>query len=129
MTEAALRKAATLIKDEAQALVGTEDPSWAPLADVTVAEKERLGYVGKVSATDPLLRTGELRDSIQVRSVGPQRAVVASDDPVLAYQEFGTSRIPPRPVLGAVLFRSKEAICAVLGETAVRFLRGERFNG
>ena len=126
MCERALRKAAEEIRDSARAMIGTEDAEWAPLAESTVSEKERLGYTGKVSATDPLLRTGELRDSIEVRDVSPSRAIVASDDPVLAYQEFGTSRIPPRPVIGAALFRSKAAIEKILGTAAASLIRGVR---
>ena len=127
--EATLRKCADEIRDQARAMIGTEDEAWPALADATIAEKERLGYVGSVSATDPLLRTGELRDSIEVRRVDAERAIVASDDPVLAYQEFGTARIPPRPVIGAVLLRSKAKLESLIGEAAVRFLRGGRTDG
>jgi phage gpG-like protein len=125
MREQALKRAAETVRDEARALVGTEDPSWAPLADATVAEKSRLGYVGQITATDPLLRTGRLRDSIEIRAVSPDRAVIASDDPILAFQEFGTARIPPRPVIGTALFRTKAAVEHLIGEAAARLLRGQ----
>ena len=128
MTEAALKKAAEVVRDEAKALIGTEDEAWAALAPATVEEKTRFGYVNRVSATDPLLRTGELRDSIEVGDLSPTRAYVGTRDPIGAYLEFGTSRVPPRPFIGTALFRSKAAIQHALGEIAVRFLRGERLD-
>ena len=47
-------------------MIGRENPKWPPLAESTVEEKTHLGYVGHVSATDPLLRVGTLRDSIEI---------------------------------------------------------------
>ena len=105
-------------------MIGTEDEAWVPLAAATVEEKTRLGYVGVVSATDPLLRTGQLRASIEVGDVSPTRADVGTDDPVAPYLEFGTSRIPPRSFIGSALFRRKPEIEAAVGEAAVRLLRG-----
>lgn len=121
---AALRKAGEMVRDEAKGLIGTEDQAWAPLADSTVEEKQRLGYVGKVSATDPLLRTGELRASIQVGEVTPEHVTVGSDDPIAAYQEFGTTKIPPRPFIGTALFREEHKIEAEIGEAIAHSLRG-----
>ena len=121
----ALRRVAEHVRDEAQALIGTEDESWPALADSTVEEKQRLGYTGRVSATDPLLRTGELRASIQVGEVTPERSVVGTDDPIAAFQEHGTSRIPPRPFLGTAVFREEEKLKAFIGETLTVALRGK----
>ena len=120
----ALRRVAEHVRDEAQALIGTEDESWPALADSTVEEKQRLGYTGRVSATDPLLRTGELRASIQVGEVTPERSVVGTDDPIAAFQEHGTSRIPPRPFIGTAVFREHDKILAVIGETLTAGLKG-----
>ena len=122
--EAGLRKAAELVRDEAKALIGAEDDAWSPLADSTVEEKERLGFTGKVSSTDPLLRTGELRASIKVGHVTPEHAIVGTDDPIVRFQEFGTERIPPRPFIGMALHREKDKIEAALGMALIANLRG-----
>lgn len=65
------------------------------LADATQTERERLGY----PANEPLVRTGELRDSLKVKAEGPV-AVVGSELEMMAWHEFGISRTPSRPVLG-----------------------------
>lgn len=89
---------------EYQAAVGPY-PEWEQLAESTQQERERLGY----TPNDPLLRSGELRDSVG-REVRHMEAVIGSRSPVMFYQELGTPRIPPRPVLGPALIRSEEAI-------------------
>ena len=109
-----MRSAGNLLVETAKDLIGTEDASWPPLAPSTVEEKRRLGYTGRVSETDPLLRTGSLRASIVAQSeaagLGRGTVLIGSPDPVAAYQEFGTDRgIPPRPFIGAALFREGEA--------------------
>lgn len=100
-----LRRGAELIAREAKDLIGTEYAGWVALADSTIAEKQRLGYAGHVSATDPLLRTGELRASIQVSAHGYE-ANVGTNDPVAEYQEFGTGRIPARPFMAPAAYRA-----------------------
>ena len=111
--ERGLKSAGRLLVETAKDLIGTEDPSWPPLADATVEEKERLGYVSQVSETDPLLRTGSLRASIvtqsQVTTLGRGAVEIGSNDPVAEWQEFGTRTIPPRPFIGTALFREGEA--------------------
>jgi phage gpG-like protein len=94
-----MEAAGKMLVQTAQDMIGEEIPGWADLAPSTVAEKTRLGYVGRVSATDPLLRTGGLRASISYEVEG-NKLVLGSDDPVALFQEFGTSRIPPRPFIG-----------------------------
>ena len=128
MCEGALTKAAEHIRDECKALIGTEDEAWAALAVSTISEKERLGYVGQVSATDPLLRSGEFRESWAVGPVDPRQATVGSSNPLAPYFERGTSRMPARPVLGTVLFQlggrySDEGVIArLIAEASRRFL-------
>jgi hypothetical protein len=78
-------------------------PEWAALADSTVAEKERLGYG---PPDNPVLRTGETRDSV-THTVGgthnAERVTVGSPSIVAKAQEFGTEFIPPRPAIGAAM--------------------------
>ena len=89
-------------------------PSWAGLADVTVREKERLGYTGRLSADDPLYRTGEMRDSISHRT-GEMEAFIGTDSPIAPYHEFGTDKMPPRPFIGPALVKNKENIEKIIG--------------
>jgi phage gpG-like protein len=78
-----------------------------------------------VSATDPLLRTGELRDSIS-HVVDGRRAVVGSDDPVAIYQETGTSRIPPRPFLSTAAVLVGEDAAKAIGAAVGNAVAGRR---
>lgn len=119
--EADLAKIGELTATMAAEYIGHEMPEWPPLAPSTVAEKERLGYVGQISATDPLLRTGEMRDSIKVEIEGLEM-MVGSDSKIAAYQEIGTQSIPPRPFIGLAALNSLEFAAEKLGETAIALL-------
>jgi phage gpG-like protein len=94
-------------------------PAWAELADSTKADRMRQGF----SENDPLLRTGELRDSISSEVVGLE-AVVGSDSDVMVWQELGTKTIPPRPVLGPAAISNEDRIKEILGRVAARGLLG-----
>jgi hypothetical protein len=95
-------------------------PAWAPLADSTEEEKARLGY-----PTDaPLLRTGDMRESITHERDGLE-GVVGSDSDILVYQELGTEKIPPRPVMGPAAFTNKKHIERIIGHAAVSGLLGD----
>ncbi len=121
--EAGLNQAAQLIKNDAKIRIGHYQdsagpfPEWAELADSTEAEKERLGY----QLDAPLLREGDLRDSIVTEQHGLE-AVVGSKMAIAAYQEFGTDRIPPRPFLGPAAYERKDAIKAIIGKVTVNGL-------
>lgn len=117
-----LAKVGELTATMAAEFIGHEMPEWLALAPATIEEKERLGYVDQVSATDPLLRTGAMRDSIKIEIEGLEMAV-GSTDKIAAYQEVGTAHIPPRPFLALAGSRSLEyAGAEKLGETAVELL-------
>jgi hypothetical protein len=103
-----LEAAGKLLEAESRSLIGQEGVTagghtWAALAESTVTEKRALGYVGQVSATDPLLRRGELRSSIH-HTVEENEVILGSDDPIAPYQEYGTARIPPRSFIEAAVF-------------------------
>jgi phage gpG-like protein len=125
--ESDLAKIGELTATMAAEYIGHEMPEWPPLAASTIAEKESLGYTGQVSPTDPLLRTGEMRDSIKVEVEGLEMAV-GSTDPVALWQEIGTDgrdgkgAIPPRPFLALAGLRSLEYAADKLGETALALL-------
>jgi len=90
-------------------------PAWAPLAESTVSQKESLGYS---PPDNPLLRTGEYRDSIEYE-VGALEAVIGSKLQKAAWFEFGTSKMPMRPVIGPAAFRNKKKIQKTLGIAVV----------
>ncbi len=102
----------------AQAMIGEELREWPALAESTVAEKSRAGYTGRISATDPLYRTGELRASISY-SVQGQAVILGTTDPIAPYQENGTSRIPPRPFISATMFRDGHAAADLVAKHMV----------
>lgn len=111
------RRIAQTAKDEVghyQPTVGPFD-AWAELADSTEADKARKGF----SADAPLERTGQFRDSWDHQSEGFE-AVVGSKDKRAPWFEFGTTKMPPRPVLGPAVIHNKLIIRRILGRAIVR---------
>lgn len=94
------------IEETAKEEIGVYQPaygafeSWAPLAEATKADRVRQGY----SEDEPLLRSGELRDSIQSEVVG-LTAIVGTKSEIGLWQEVGTENIPPRPFIGPAYVR------------------------
>ena len=94
------------IEETAKEEMGVYQPAvgpfeaWAPLAASTKADRVRLGY----SEDEPLLRSGELRDSIESEVVG-LAAIVGTKSEIGLWQEMGTDRIPPRPFIGPAYVR------------------------
>lgn len=101
VSERITKVGADVIKDDAQWRIGAYQDAvgpfnaWAPLAHSTVMDRIRQGY----TPFDPLLRNGDMRDSITVTASG-QTAVVGSPSDIALWQEQGTEHIPPRPFLG-----------------------------
>lgn len=89
--------------------------SWDPLAESTIKDKERLGYVYN-DEYNPLYRTGELKDSIKHVVNPSKRAVfVGSPSEIAEYQELGTHNIPARSFLALAMFKEKHQIEYLLG--------------
>jgi HK97 gp10 family phage protein len=111
-----LTKSAGLIESTAKLEIGEYQPAvgpfpkWAELAEDTKIDRVQHGY----PENEPLLRSGELRDSIK-REVSDLEAVIGSESEIAAYQEFGTDKIPPRPFMGPALFNNREKIAKILG--------------
>jgi phage gpG-like protein len=130
-TNVALERAARLVEAEAKAVIGNYQPeagqfaAWAQLADVTISDKEKLGYA---PPDNPLLREGALRDSIE-HAVGDKEAVVGSNSAVAEYQELGTQHIPPRSFLGGAAVRKGSDVAELLGSATVMALVGEEVAG
>lgn len=105
---------------------------WPVLAPTTLAEKRRNNW-----PRDPLVRHGDLVHSITLRPlaierVRPDSLVAGTDDPKAAYHQYGTRRMPARPLFDPAEFaRSRVVAYAVAnwiidGErsTRPRTLRG-----
>ncbi len=116
----ALDRAASIIEGAAKDEIGTYQsavgsfPAWAELADNTKQDRINKGY----SENDPLLRSGELRDSISHKADGLE-AIIGSNSDIAVYQELGTGRIPPRPFMGPAAIRSRVKVERILGEAIV----------
>jgi HK97 gp10 family phage protein len=127
----ALNEAAKLIKQDARAQIGHYQdevgayPAWAPLAESTEEEKARIG----APADAPLDREGDLKKSFRSNFEGDDSVIVGSTDPVMEYHEFGTFKMPPRPVLGPALLKNIDAIQALVGASAVdAIVSGQRLG-
>lgn len=83
-------------------------PAWAQLADSTIADKTKNGYS---PPDNPLLRTGEMQDSIKHEvNESNLSAIIGSTDPKMLFHEFGTSKMTMRAVIGPAAFRNRKFI-------------------
>lgn len=117
----------------ARALIGREHDGWPALSTATVEGfrhingrwipgKQELGYGG---AESPLLRRGDLRDSVSWVSEGLV-GEVGSDSKIALWQELGTDHaeypIPPRPFISRGLLDAAAASFEELAEVMVMSL-------
>jgi hypothetical protein len=142
----ALEVAAQIVEKEAKAEIGTYQAAagpfkaWDHLSSATlegflhpvagwIPGKETLGYA---PPDNPLLRTGDMRDSIEhvvhVVSLTGGEAHVGSNDDKALWQELGTPNalypIEPRSFLGGAAFRKKGEIGRATGHSMVMHLSG-----
>jgi hypothetical protein len=122
----ALDEALVLLEKDMAARIGQYQdasgrfPAWAPLAESTEAEKERLGYPSDA----PLLREGDLQQSFTHSTDGPREGLVGSTDDTMLYHEMGTSKMPPRPVVGPAWFDNSEKVRRLLGHAVAEAIIG-----
>ena len=117
--EAGLEKTCQLIEDRAKAAIGTYDFGWKQLAESTQEQRVALGFL----ANEPLLRTGQLKDSIG-HVVEGNVGYVGTNDPVAKYHEYGTSKIPPRPFLAGALAATEAEIPKIFGSAVKAAMSG-----
>lgn len=84
--------------------------AWAPLAESTKADRVRQGY----TEDDPLLRSGELKESIESEVIG-LAAIVGTKSEIGFWQEIGTENIPPRPFIGPAYVRKIDPLMESIG--------------
>ena len=129
-THDALEEAAMIVQTEAKAEIGRYQDeagpfaAWAELADSTKADRVSQGY----TENDPLLRRGDLRDSIE-HTVTGHVAHIGSDSPIAEYQELGTQKIPPRSFLGGAAFRKGHEVAEIIGSRYAAVLTGHAVQG
>jgi len=108
-----------VVEELAKSFIGTERNEWPPLAESTIETKERLGY----AVPAPLLRTGDMRDSIEYQ-VDPAELemIVGSKELKALWQEIGTIKMPPPPFLRTALFLSEPEAEKIFGDLGVELL-------
>lgn len=112
-----------IVKELAKSYIGPGFPDWPPLAESTLATKEKLGY----AVPEPLLREGELRDSIE-KYVDPfdHTLFVGSPEKKALWHEIGTVKMPPRPFLRTAMMLSEPVAERIFGDLLVELLsKGE----
>lgn len=138
VTHHMVKTGAGMIEKKAHDEIGTYQtnispyPDWAPLAESTLHGWDSpwgVHYPGKIELgfappDNPLLRTGTMRDSIKSDAVGNE-AVVGSNDAILKYHEFGTPKMPPRPVLGPAAHSTTNGILSRMAATTMHWLSGQ----
>lgn len=118
-------QAAQIVEKDAKERIGSYQDAagpfgaWANLAPSTVDDRIRKGF----TPDDPLLRTGGLRKSYGHVTDGAV-AVVGSSSLIALYMEQGTSKMPPRAVVGPAAVASSEAIGRVAATTLIAWVSG-----
>jgi HK97 gp10 family phage protein len=123
--EETIAAACAMVAERAKNIIGVPQAGWPPLSPETLKRKDGINT--------PLLETGELRSSIEWNS-DDQEGYVGTNDPKGRWQEFGTSRIPPRPFLGTAAIQmegeiDKMAARAVAGAFEGTGVFGEVLRG
>lgn len=95
---------------------------WAPWSDRHARRQARRGR------TQVLVDTGRLRNTIRSRvereSGGVHQLAISADAPYAAFHQFGTRRLPARPVL-EVTPADKADMARLVGVLAGRLLNGQ----
>lgn len=117
MHHSALECAGQIVETEAKRVIGTYDYNWVELADATKEDRVSQGF----PENEPLLRTGEMRDSIEHRVEG-DTVHIGSDNDKAVWQELGTVTIPPRSFLKGAVEHKLAEIEEAIGRTVVAHL-------
>lgn len=119
--EGALEQVARKVEKTAKASLGEYQdaigpfPEWAELAQATKDDRARQGF----PEDEPLLRTGELRKGYDHETRG-MTTRIGSPSEIAEYHEFGTAKMPPRPVLGPAVEHNKDFIIKTIGHAVTK---------
>lgn len=128
--EIILEKSALMIEKRAKNKIAHLQPdaepfaAWEPLAESTIERKESVSTFALNSEGNPLLVTGEMRDSIE-HLVMPGEAHIGSNSDIAVYQELGTDKIPPRSFLGGAAAESGHKIADMAGAETMLLFQGK----
>ena len=120
-----LKEACEILQTEAKAEIGHYQQeagpfqAWPELAESTKQDRVKSGF----PENEPLLRTGETRDSIEY-TVGHGEARVGSNSPVAVAQEIGTDKIPARSFLGGAAVRKHDEIVRAMAKPMIETMIG-----
>ena len=121
-----LQRAAELVEEEAKDSLGTYQgasgpvPAWPTLSQVTQDDRVEKGF----SPNEPLLRSGELRDSIDIE-VHRDHAFVGSTHEGAPAHELGADGVPQRSFLAGAAYRNEEEIAELIGQAVFNHLFGD----
>lgn len=119
-------RATAHLQAKAKGKLGTYQPeaqtfaAWAELAESTKERREKAGF----TPNDPLLMTGDMRDSIERQHTSIE-GVVGSNSDIAVYQELGTAKIPPRSFFGSTGVEEAGRVVQILGAATALALAGE----
>jgi hypothetical protein len=119
---AAVRDATIVVYAKAYETFGDKS-KLQELAPATIRHREYLmTQIPTVGGSDsPLLFTGKLRSELEWAHEGLIGGV-GSPDPIMQWQELGTARIPPRPLLRLSAESAKEAAWLVVRHYAAELI-------
>jgi HK97 gp10 family phage protein len=123
-TEAAVSVAAQIVAAKAKSYIGTYQQPWPQLTASTQEDRVKHGF----AANEPLLRTGELRDSIEWKVVSQVEAHVGSNNQKAVWQELGTRTIPPRPFLGPAVHQNEALIKRAVKQVVRDYMTQSRMD-
>lgn len=119
----AMRRAGTKVLAHARSKFGVYQPAvgewarWMYLTDYTMTERIWQGF----TPDDPLKRSGGLKKSLHL-SIDNDRIVIGSNDERMIWHEMGTSRMPPRAVLGPALYEKRHEVAKIIGHSIARHM-------
>lgn len=120
--------------ERARGYIGNDQDGWDPLSGATLMGFRHwrgMWIPGKIEEgysppENPLLRTGNLRDSIEAEVVEPTLGIIGSAEKTALWQELGTEGadypIPPRPFLAKGMLETMPEAEALLEAAAVALL-------
>lgn len=121
LIQVSLARVGTHALSLASEYVGHELPEWRPLSAGYVESKAKRGLTGRVSETDPWMLTGETLKSLGTEVRGHQVVLGAGTKQAL-WNELGTAKAPPRPLLALAMRNAQEYAGDVFGEAAIALL-------